>query len=80
MQEEYDNFTRSNDVSIQAQPHDTVLDPIEIPLNGFLTQSSNDVYFSINNFIENFNYTILFQSVNNTGQPSNISDPFSLCK
>ena len=81
MQEQYDNFTNANDVSIRAQPHDRVLDPIEIPLNGLLTQSKNDVYFSITSFNENVNYTTLFQSVNNTGQSSNIlSDPFSLCK
>ena len=82
MQEEYNNLTGLNDVSIRAEATDTALDTIEIPLDGieiFSSQSKNDVYFLITNFSENINYTMLFQ-LDNAGKSSYISDPFSLCK
>ena len=81
IQEEYDNLTRLNNISIRARATDTTLETIEIQLDGIETFSSsrNDVYFPITNFNENINYTMFFQ-LDNAGQSSNISDPFSLCK
>lgn len=83
MQEEYNNLTSLNNVSIRAQATDLASDTIEILLNGVSpsqSRSESDVYFPITGFNESINYTMVFQSVNNTGQLSNISDPFSLCK
>ena len=57
-----------------SNPVDTIemeLDSIEI----FSSQSRDDVYFQITNFVENFNYIIHFKLINGS-QARNISNPF----